>query len=113
MENKIRWKNSVLDFTSPQKLLPAKCCHCPQISRRKGPVEQAELQNKLQNIRGQFSQLGTLALLQLNMRTDRFTPELADNIIKTVRGRIHIGIVDLIGIACEDDFGAVANPRDD
>src|SRR5690242_12546744 len=58
----------------------------------------------LENVRRQLSQLRSLALLQFNVRRDRFRPEPAHDVIESVRRRIHVRIVDLIRVARENDF---------
>src|SRR6185503_2490963 len=55
----------------------------------------------------------TLALLQLDVRGDRFRAEFADDVDEAVGGGIDVGIVDLIRVAGENDFRAVANAGDD
>ena len=61
----------------------------------------------LQDVRRQFRQLGALAFLQLDVRGDRLVPKPADDVVEPVGRGIHVGIVDLVGIPGEDDFGAV------
>src|SRR6185312_13918995 len=60
----------------------------------------------------QLRQLRPLALLQLNMRRNRFRAETAHDVIETVRRRIHVRIINLVGIAGENDFRSVADARD-
>src|SRR6266496_4928197 len=69
--------------------------------------------NPLKDIRSQFSELGPFAFLEFDVRCDWLRPKTADDVIKAVRGGIDVGIIDLVGITGENDFGAMANPRDD
>ncbi len=39
--------------------------------------------------------------------------ETADDVVESVRGRVHVGIVNLIRVAGKDDLCAVADARDD
>src|SRR5256885_637830 len=60
---------------------------------------------RLEEVGGEFGQFGALAFLEFDMGGDGLLAKFADDVIETVGGRVHVGIINLIGIAREDDFG--------
>src|ERR1035437_806232 len=76
-------------------------------------AKKSPLARRSKNIRSEFSQLGTFALLQFNMRSDGLVAEPADDVIKSIRGAVHIRVINLIRVAGENDFRAAADACDD
>ena len=51
--------------------------------------------------------------MQFDVRGDGDAFEFADDVVEPVRGAVHVRIVNLVGIAGEDDFRAAADTGDD
>src|ERR1035437_9461061 len=76
-------------------------------------AKKSPLARRSKNIRRQFSQFRTLAFLQFNMRGDGLVAEPADDVIESIRGAVHIRVINLIRVAGKDDFRTAADARDD
>src|SRR6266403_747117 len=59
------------------------------------------LRGLLQQIRREFGEFRAFAFLQLDVRRNGFRAELADDVVEAVRGRIHVGIVNLVRVPGE------------
>src|SRR5437667_5837342 len=85
----------------------------PTTVGRRCRAAQSEPWAFLKNIRRQFGELGAFALLQFDVRGDGLGPELADDVVEAVGRRVHVGIVDLVRVAGENNLRPVTDARDD
>src|SRR5438876_90568 len=54
---------------------------------------------RLENVGGELGEFGALAFLKFDVGGDGFGAEAADDVVEAVGGGVHVGVVDLIGIA--------------
>jgi hypothetical protein len=71
------------------------------------------MHNRLEQIAGQVGQRGPLPFFQRDVSIDRLIHHPADQVAQPVGQGVQVGMVDLLNVAREDDFGPVAGPRDD
>src|SRR5438874_5276778 len=84
-----------------------------KIARGQLPGRQPEIWPDSQDVRSELCQRGTLTFRQGDVSGQALVLELVDHVDEAIAGRVHVGIVDLVRVAGEDDLGVVADAGDD